>query len=326
VKIDFLGDVYLDKQYDIEIDLNQYIFNLEYPLSTSGIPANNKVNLGVDVSYFKETFGSLPLAVNLSNNHIMDYGEESYSDTIKYLEKNNILYFGAGNRTNNFNNPCIIKQEDRIVSLLGYCCPSTHPIFGSTSKNGAAPLDLILIKKDIEEQKKKSDFIIVNLHWGDEEISYPKPSDIEKARQIIDMGADLIIGHHAHVIQSKETYNGKKIFYGIGNFLFPNLNTPAKHNGKEFTKIYKKVQNNKNRKSIIITLDNNQNITYRTTYFDDKKVILKNTIILNWLPKTETGYKIYLKIWSKIRMLELYIKNPRIPTFKQIKIFLGLKT
>jgi len=325
MKIDFLGDVFLDKAYNIEIDLDEYIFNLEYPLSTSGIPANNKVNLGSNPSYIKESFKRLPLAVNLANNHIMDYGEKSYQDTINYLEENNILYFGAGNKTNNFNNPCLIKQNNRLISLLGYCCPSTHPIFGTDIVNGAAPLDLDLIKHDINKQKDNSDFIIVSLHWGDEEISYPRPSDIKKAREIIDFGADLIIGHHAHVIQSMEVYNGKKIFYGIGNFLFPNLNTPSCYNGKEFKNTYNKIQNNKNRRSVIVELNDNQEISFKTTFFDDEKVILQSTKIPKWLPSDEKDYKNYHRIWSKMRMLELYLKNPRIPTLKQIKLFLGLR-
>ncbi len=322
--MNFLGDVFLDKVYKVDIKLNNFIFNLEYPLSTIGIPAQNKVNLGVDTSYILETFKTLPLAVNLANNHIMDYGEKSYSDTIEYLDKNNILYFGAGNTINNFNNPCIINENNKVISLLGYCCPSAHPIFGTDTSNGSAPLDLDLIEKDILDQKQNSDFVIVNLHWGDEEISYPKPTDIEKAKKIIDMGADLIIGHHAHVIQSMENYNSKKIFYGIGNFLFPNLDTPSMFNGSEFTNKYKKIQNSKNRKSIILELDNNQEISYKTTYFDNKQVVLKQTKIPKWLPKNEKEYKNYYKIWSKMRMLELYLKNPRVPTLKQIKLFLGL--
>jgi|APSaa5957512535_1039671.scaffolds.fasta_scaffold106983_1 hypothetical protein len=326
MKINFLGDVYIDRVYAIDLEVNDYIFNMEYPLSTSGIPAKGKVNLGVDVSYIKESFsGNLPLAVNLANNHIMDYGEESYKDTILFLEKNNILYFGAGNKANNFNNPCLIKQNEKKISLLGYCCSSTCPIFGGVVDNGSAPLNLDLIKKDIEEQKKNSDFIIVNLHWGDEEISYPKPLDMAKARKIIDMGADLIIGHHAHAIQSIEVYKGKYIFYGLGNFLFPNLNAPAGYDGDVFTHTYNKIQNSKNRKSIIIELDDNQNISHKTTYFDDKKVVLKEANIPKWLPKSERVYANYRKVWLRMRMLELYFNNPRIPTLKQLKLFLGIK-
>jgi len=320
----FIGDVFLDQPYEVGFKLKNYIFNLEFPLSTVGTPAQNKVNLGIDDSYILETFCTLPIAVNLANNHIMDYGEIGYEDTIQFLKKNKILYFGAGNTSNNFNNPCVVKQDNKVISLLGYCCPSAHPIFGTNTSNGAASLDLILIEKDILEQKEKSDFIVLNLHWGDEEISYPKPTDIEKARKIIDMGADLIIGHHAHVIQSMEIYKGKKIFYGIGNFLFPNLDVPSMFNGSKFTNRYKKIQNSKNRRSIIVTLDDALTISYKTTYFDDKSVFMKKTKVPKWLPKNNKEYRLYYKVWSKMRMLELYLKNPRIPTLKQIKLFLGI--
>lgn len=323
--INFLGDVFLDKQYDIDFELKDYIFNLEYPLSCSGKPAKEKVNLCQNKSYIEETFGKFPLAVCLANNHIMDYGEEAFSKTISYLNSRNIKYFGAGNRNNNFNNPCKIIKNEKKISLFGYCCPSTNPIFGTKNNNGAAPLDIELIEKDILIQKSYSDFIIVNLHWGDEEISYPKPKDIEIARKIIDMGADMVIGHHAHVIQTIETYKGKKIFYGIGNFLFPNLYTNSMYDGIEFKNKYTKIENTKNRKSIIIEMHNTQNISYKTTYFDYSKVILKKTKIPKWLPKNSKDYKNYYKLWTRIRMLELYLKKPRIPTLKQIKLFLGLR-
>jgi poly-gamma-glutamate synthesis protein (capsule biosynthesis protein) len=325
MKINFLGDVFLDKKYKMDISLDNFIFNLEYPLSKSGIPAKNKINLGADKQNIYETFGCLPIAVNLANNHIMDYGEESFLETINYLNENNISYFGAGNKDNNYNNPCLLDFEKKKIALLGYSCPSTHSIFGTDISNGAAPLDLALIEKDILEQNKNSDYIIINLHWGDEEISYPKPTDIVKARKIIDMGADLIIGHHAHVIQSMETYRGKKIFYGIGNFLFPNLDVPSMFNGSEFTNKYKKIQNKKNRESIIVKINDDLKVNYKTTFFDNKKVVIKNTKIPKWLPKDKKAYKYYYKIWSRKRMLELYLKNPRVPTLKQIKLFLGFK-
>lgn len=325
--INLLGDVYLDNVYNVDFDLKNFIFNLEYPLSTKGKPAKYKVNLGSDnKDYIKKTFKNNPLAVNLANNHIMDYGEEAYIETINYLEDENIKYFGAGNINNNFNNPLILDLNNKKIALFSYCCLSTSPVVGTKTTNGAAPLEMSLITKDINEVKKADiDFTIINLHWGDEEISYPKPSDIKVARQIVDLGADIIIGHHAHVIQSIETYKEKKIFYGIGNFLFPDLNVPKMFDGSDFTGMYKKKQNKKNKESIIINLNKNLEVSWKTAFFDNNIVSLKKTNTPKWLPKTEKEYKIYYKVWSKQRMIEMYLQNPRIPTFKQLKLLLGIK-
>ncbi len=320
----FLGDVFIDKTYDVDIELDNFVFNLEYPLSCHGKPAKNKVNLCQRKSYIKETFGKNPLAVCLANNHIMDYGEEAFLETIKFLKAEGIGYFGAGTEENNYNNPYIIHLEKKTIALLGYSCPTTHPVFGSKKENGSAVLDEAKILEDIEAIKNKVDFIVIQLHWGDEEIKYPKPDDVRKARLFVDAGADLIIGHHAHVIQSMEIYNGKKIFYGIGNFLFPNLDTPSMFNGSEFTRKYKKIQNSKNRKSIIVELNDTLDTSYKTTYFDDKIVFLQKTKIPSWIPGTEKSYRLYYKLWQRKRMIELYLKNPRVPSFKQIRLFLGI--
>ena len=325
MKVNFLGDVFLDKQYKIKFDLNNYIFNLEYPLSKTGIPAKNKVNLGVDNSYILDTFTKFPIAVNLANNHIMDYGEESYHETINYLKNHNIQYFGAGNISNNFNNPCTLTDNNQIIKLFGYCCESTHSVCGTNFSNGSAPLDLNLIQNDISKAKDNNCFIVINLHWGDEEISHPKPIDIKIAKAIIDLGADLIIGHHAHVIQNIETYRGKKIFYGIGNFLFPNLNVPSMFNGKKFTNNYIKNQILKNRESIILEIDSFNKVTYKTTYFDNDKVILKKIRISSWMPKTQKSYDLYVNYSKKVGTIKRFLKNPKIPSLNQFKIFLGLK-
>ncbi|MDQ1298337.1 MAG: cap protein [Campylobacterota bacterium] len=324
MSINFLGDVFLDNAYAIDVDLDDYIFNLEFPLSTSGIPAKNKINLGVEQSHIFETFKKFPLAVNLANNHIMDYGEKSFSETLAFLQKHDIAFFGAGNTQNNFNNPCIIKKDKKKIALLGYSCPSTHSVFGSDQVNGSALLDDEKAIEDIQACRASSDMVILNLHWGDEEIRYPKPSDVTRARKFIDAGADLIIGHHAHVIQSTEVYKGKHIFYGLGNFIFPDFDVPAYYDGEKFQKKASKKQNRANKEALIVDLSDVAALTYRTTFFDGKTVCLQKTKIPSWIPKTEKSYRRYYKLWQRKRMIELYLQNPRVPNLKQIKLFLGI--
>ena len=127
--ITILGDVYLNKKYDVDFTLDSFIFNLEYTISEQGDPATGKVNLKTEKSFIKETFGIQPKAVCLANNHIFDYGIEAFNDTLHYLDSQKVEYFGAGNERDNYNNPVILRTDGKKIALLGYTCPSTHPAY-----------------------------------------------------------------------------------------------------------------------------------------------------------------------------------------------------
>ncbi len=325
MKLNFLGDVFLEKKYISELELDMFIINLEYPLSKRGIPAKGKINLGSDGAFLKETFGKFPTAVTLANNHIMDFGEDSYLDTVEYLEKNNIAYFGAGTEANNFNNPAIIDFEKMKVALMGYSCPSTHAVFGNNIQNGSAVIDENRIIKDIQNAQDKADKIVIVLHWGDEFIRYPKPSDVKIARKLIDAGADIIIGHHAHIVQSVEKYRGKHIFYGLGNCIFPDFKLPSFYDGDKFTRVYASKWTKQNRQCLVVDIDKNFDVSYRTALFDEHKLVLDNFKVPKWIPKTDSQYNLHYKFSRRLGTLKRFFKNPKIPTLKQIKIFFNLK-
>lgn len=322
MKLNFLGDVVLDKKYTIDFTLQNFIFNLEHPLTCEGIPVKNKVNFCAERSYIEDTFGNLPLAVNLANNHIADYGDAAFTKTIEFLKKNNIAYFGAGNEKNNFNNPAIVDFEGKKIALLGYSCPTTNAVFGQDISNGSALLDYKKVLYDIESCHTEVDYIVINLHWGDEDIRYPKPDDVQKARMFIDAGADLIIGHHAHVIQSFEKYENKYIFYGLGHFLFPYKDRPAYYDGKRFQKVHSPKEDQANREGLVVVLDRNFNVSYSTIMFDGKCVKKHEANMPKWIPKTQKQYNLYVRFRQKQKMFESFIQNPRIPTVEQIKHFL----
>ncbi|MGE4444882.1 MAG: CapA family protein [Candidatus Altimarinota bacterium] len=315
--IQFLGDVYLDKKYNSNINLDNYIFNLEYPISNRGTPAKNKINLIQNTSYIKDTFGKNPIAVCLANNHIMDYGDDAFEDTMKFLEQNNIKYFGAGNKSNNYNNPLLIKMENTTISVSGYSCMSTNAVFGSEDLIGSALLDFELIKQDLKNHI--ADFKIVQLHWGMEDIPYPTYKDVQLAHQIIDCGADLIIGHHAHMIQSSEIYKGKYIFYGLGNCIFPDFSLDSHFNGNEFTRKSSKKQRKHNKKSIMIEIDSTYNIVSKTLFFDGKSLNCKNYSLSNFIPHSEENFRRKYNTFKKIDMFKKFIESPRIPNISQIK-------
>ncbi|MEZ8709476.1 CapA family protein, partial [Vibrio alginolyticus] len=259
-KMNFIGDVFLDRVHN-KIPLKNYICNLEYPITIHDEAIPGKVNLKADKGYYLETFGQLPIAVSLANNHIFDFGKKGALDTIDYLNSKNIKYCGLGNSNNNYNNPCYLEALAEKIALLSYCCLSTNP------GRGDGDLDLAIIEedkiiKDIILAKNNSSKIILLLHWGDEECFLPKPEDVKLARRLIAAGADMIIGHHAHIIQSHEIYKGKDIYYGLGNSVFPDLDTPSYFDCKGVSNYrFIKEQRSWNKNGLLLSLDSNFNVT-----------------------------------------------------------------
>lgn len=153
------------------------------------------------------TSGSIE-AVNISNNHIYDFGDKGFEDTLTALKSENINYFGENNK--------YIKEVKGIkLGFLGYGGWSDSDSF------------LEKVKSDIQDLKNQNCIVIINFHWGIE--NEYTPNDVQKhiAHFAIDNGADLIIGHHPHVIESVEKYNNKIICYSMGNFCFGGNTNPT---------------------------------------------------------------------------------------------------
>ncbi len=252
----FLGDVYLPRSYPgIEKMEYAYVFNLEYPITRSSNALPGKINLKSDACYVKQTFGRVPLAVCLANNHIVDYGDEGITDTFSALENEGIAYFGAGKKEDNYNNPLILEQYG--VALLGYCGISDVQRMDELGLDRRpAPLKLDLIKTDIESALRKNYRPIVQLHWGVEESAWPTRENVEFARQLVEFGAEMVLSHHAHTIQPVEYYKGKLIAYGLGNYLFDDVVAPRQFDNKGNPQSYfKRIQERWNRRSIGVLVD-----------------------------------------------------------------------
>jgi poly-gamma-glutamate synthesis protein (capsule biosynthesis protein) len=150
--------------------------------------------------------------VNLANNHIFDYGKIAFEDTLKNLEKNNIKYFG------NSYEPLIIEKEGIKIGFLGFSDFLKH-LEVREEKIGIAVVNNNL-GEIIKKAKEKVDILIVSFHWGEEYKKIANERQRKLAKIAIDSGADLVIGHHPHVIQNIEKYKNKFIFYSLGNFIF----------------------------------------------------------------------------------------------------------
>ena len=143
---------------------------------------------------------------------------------------------------------------------------------------------------------------------------------IKEALKIIDSGADFIIGHHAHMIQSFEEYKGKKIFYGVGNCVFPDFKLRSHFDGSSFTKISAKKQREHNKKSLMININEQLNVSFNKLYFDGVGLqYQKNKINNFFIPKSREIFESKYNMYKKIDMIKKFFESPKIPNIQQIK-------
>lgn len=185
------------------------LINFEGTLSNGGRRADKKWAFRGKPSYVKILQKGSVEAVSLSNNHTRDYGEKSHADTMKILKKGGIA-FSTETRT-------AIKKVNGIrVGLV------------SISSIGAFYSPELYLKRAMKRvKKKKPEVILVSMHSGIEYTQAIQPAQKRLSRLAIDMGADLVIGHHPHVIQGIDTYKGSYIVYSLGNFCFGGNTNPA---------------------------------------------------------------------------------------------------
>ena len=173
--------------------------------------------------------------LNLANNHIMDYYYEGLKDTIEILEEYEIQHCGAGENIEKARNPAILDIKGFKIAVLGYTDMAEYFYKGNPmikfeaeeQSSGVAPRKLEYIKEDIEKIKENADIIIISLHWGIEDSFDVTEEQRQFAYELIDNGADIILGHHPHKFQGIEIYKGKPIIYSMGNFIF-DQNDPLK--------------------------------------------------------------------------------------------------
>jgi len=183
--------------------------NLETTLTNATQKAVKTFRFKGDPSYAKILeLGGIE-AVNLANNHIHDYLDQGYQDTLTSLEKQNIGYFG-------YDHKYITTVKDTKIGALGYeGWSDTQEIRNQ-------------VENDIKELRAQgAQIILVHYHWGSERHYVPDHSQQSLARFTIDSGADLILGHHPHVVQGIEEYKGKFIVYSLGNFMFGGNRNPS---------------------------------------------------------------------------------------------------
>jgi len=235
-----LGDhviYYLDKfgahyPFDSTKHLLQFahftIGNLEAPFGTKGVKFDKKFNFMVHPRYARGLVDAGFNVLNIANNHIMDFGEQALISTMETLDSIGIRYCGAGTNAANAGKPAILDYCGIKVGFIG--CSLTFPEEFWAKKDSAGtfyPRENELIQH-IHDSEQQADFTVVSFHWGQELRTTPKPYQQFYAHLAIDAGADLILGHHPHVLQGLEIYNDRLIIYSLGNFAFGSYSNKSK--------------------------------------------------------------------------------------------------
>jgi poly-gamma-glutamate synthesis protein (capsule biosynthesis protein) len=175
-------------------------------------------------------------AVNLANNHILDFSEEGLLETIRVLDQAHILHVGAGKNSEQAKAPCIIEKKGIKVGFLG--CTDNEPTWKATSKRPGTFFlnvgDLRALRSSILALRKKVDLLVLSIHWGPNMRQRPTSKFRVFARELIDLGVDILHGHSAHIFQGVEVYKQKLILYDTGDFVDDYANDPVLRNDWSF--------------------------------------------------------------------------------------------
>lgn len=194
--------------------------NLEGPISNNGAPVDKRYVFCGDPASLNGLKKSGFDIISLANNHILDYGYQALMDTIRILEEKGFYPIGAGKDQATAGQARIIHKNGLSFAFLAYVTYYPAGIKYSRNKPGGAYAYTERIIEEIKKVREKVDYVIVSSHWGNEYEFYPTDKQRKYAHLCIDNGADLVLGHHPHVIQSIEKYKGKYIIYSLGNFIF----------------------------------------------------------------------------------------------------------
>lgn len=200
------------------------IINLESPFTISD---NHLVKTGsFSFNADPRSIEGLKLAgvdvAALANNHMTNQGAKGISDTKKILSNNNIDSVGAGLNSTEARQSVIKEVNGIKFGFLSYAYPDDNSVANET-KAGITGMSLEKMTTDIKALKPQVDNVIILMHAGTEYVNKPNRQQTDFAHAAIDAGADLIVGHHPHWVQTTEIYKGKPILYSLGNLIFDQM-------------------------------------------------------------------------------------------------------
>lgn len=199
--------------------------NLESPFYNQGAPVREGMVFKADPrSIAGLVYGGIDL-VTLANNHFGNQGQAGMLYTFSLLTKNKIDFIGAGKNLKSAQDTYIKEINGTKFAFIGVENYSIAPVsyYVTGSDPGLLHVDATQIKKYVTAAKKEADVVVVTFHGGTEYQPQANQDQINFAHAAIDAGADIVIGHHPHVVENVENYKGKMILYSLGNFVFDQM-------------------------------------------------------------------------------------------------------
>lgn len=163
--------------------------------------------------------------VTLANNHVFNYGEDAFYDTLKFLKEYNLPYIGAGKNLVEAMKPYYFVVNGYKIGFVNATRAEKYILTPEATDSNPGVLrcyDINNFVRAIKEAKINSDYVVALVHWGKEDSTELEKVQVETARDYIDAGADLVIGSHAHNLQGIDFYKDKAIVYNLGDFIFNN--------------------------------------------------------------------------------------------------------
>lgn len=194
--------------------------NLETPITTRGKKLPKKWNFRAPARRLRALRRAGIGLLNLANNHVMDYGTQGLLDTLAALDLAGLIHVGAGRDKDSAFEPVIAGVNGVRVGVLGATSTFPEEAWAGKRRPGVAFADPDDLARAVRKAKGRCDVLVVSFHGGTELAEEPNETQREASRAAIDAGADLVLGHHPHVVQPVEVYKGRFIAHSLGNFLF----------------------------------------------------------------------------------------------------------
>ncbi len=205
-------------------------FNMECPLveESKGAPLFKRFSFRAEPDFAKDLSAAGFNIASVANNHTIDYGKAGFIETINNLKSYEIYPVGGGKNQHEAFEPLLIEKDGNtfaffavlefLLEAVTYNADKPYPAYGKIDS----------LCKLIERYNALVDHVVVSFHWGKEGVYMPSGRQVLYAHKVIDAGADLVLGHHPHVLQPVEIYRNKLILYSLGNFIFDNTGEAQK--------------------------------------------------------------------------------------------------
>lgn len=165
----------------------------------------------------------------LANNHTFDLGLPGIEQTVTHVAAAGLSYSGIGKNEAEAIKPFITEVQGLRIAFFSISTVGRYDTFAAATRPGTAQPSPAFFA-ELRRARRKADFVVVGVHWGNEYELFPNNEQRDLARKLVRDGADAVIGHHPHVPQGTEFINGRPVVYSLGNFLFGSANYQQTHN------------------------------------------------------------------------------------------------